>query len=525
MGAERTRNQGNEISALIAVGAAWIPFLLFAQFGFLDRVKDALARTGEVERVMGAMGLAGFLGSLATGWLLGRMRLRRLLVAGFAGCALSALATLLTSGFAALVTVAALIGLSTAITTVGIAASLRELVSANRRGARIGLATGLAYGFCNIPPIFSASAEGRTIVAAIVSTIGVVAALCLRAPRLARPDAVPLALDRSDVRGVGFATLVASFMALVWLDSAAFAVVQQTPELKGATWSGARIATLGIVHLAAAIAAGSLIDRGQFRALLAGAFALLVSAFLVLTHSQTLGGFAGGLYAAGISLYSVALVACASCHPDGPGLVPLRWRAAILFGVAGWIGSAAGIGMVQDLHRIPAGFMTAAGVVVLTGWLLPRVLRKGGSGRLFVPAALFGIAGLLVATTGIGSVACGRAREQAATPEQRGRQVYIEEGCISCHSQYVRPNTSDVERWGPFRPIDRAERPPLIGNRRQGPDLLNVGRRRDPEWNRQHLIDPRKLSAGSKMPSYAHLFRDGSRGDDLVAYLASLGNR
>jgi cytochrome c oxidase cbb3-type subunit 2 len=98
----------------------------------------------------------------------------------------------------------------------------------------------------------------------------------------------------------------------------------------------------------------------------------------------------------------------------------------------------------------------------------------------------------------------------------------VEEGCIYCHSQYVRPATHDVAWWGPFREIDCAERPVLIGNRRQGPDLLNVGNRRSDEWQRLHLQGPREISPGSRMPSFAHLFQD-DRGEHLVAYLSSLG--
>ncbi len=108
---------------------------------------------------------------------------------------------------------------------------------------------------------------------------------------------------------------------------------------------------------------------------------------------------------------------------------------------------------------------------------------------------------------------------------QRGRQVYIAEGCIHCHSQYVRPGTSDEGIWGPVRPLPELERqrPPLFGNRRQGPDLLNVGARRPVEWLRLQLQNPRAVMPGSRMPSYAHLFRAGHpEGEALLAYLLSL---
>ncbi|MDE3163024.1 MAG: cbb3-type cytochrome c oxidase subunit II, partial [Acidobacteriota bacterium] len=85
------------------------------------------------------------------------------------------------------------------------------------------------------------------------------------------------------------------------------------------------------------------------------------------------------------------------------------------------------------------------------------------------------------------------------------------------------PGTADVLMWGPIASLDavHAQQPPLIGNRRQGPDLAQVGGRRSPLWLEMHFFDPRAVSGSSIMPSYAFLFRD-ERGEDLVAYLASL---
>jgi mono/diheme cytochrome c family protein len=82
-----------------------------------------------------------------------------------------------------------------------------------------------------------------------------------------------------------------------------------------------------------------------------------------------------------------------------------------------------------------------------------------------------------------------------------------------------------VSMWGPVTDVEtvRREQPPLIGNRRQGPDLSQVGARRSPLWLRIHFMNPRDVSDNSIMPRYDYLFRD-SRGDDLIAYLASLDN-
>ena len=142
---------------------------------------------------------------------------------------------------------------------------------------------------------------------------------------------------------------------------------------------------------------------------------------------------------------------------------------------------------------------------------------------------------LLLWSLGLGSlVGCGLAvldrnlAEGDREPQSlidRGREVYIAEGCLHCHSQYVRPVGPDQELWGPVTEPETAlaQQPVLIGNRRQGPDLANVGMRRPPEWNRAHLIDPSSVSPRSRMPSYAHLFRPGNAdGEALLVYLASL---
>jgi cytochrome c oxidase cbb3-type subunit 2 len=348
------------------------------------------------------------------------------------------------------------------------------------------------------------------------------------------PGAVTLpgstSLGPRDYRGAGFASVVLSFLALVWLDSAAFAVIQQNAALRAPTWGGdARQWTMGLVHAAAAIAAGALIDRGVFRGLLLGAYALFVVAFGGLQHA---GGIAsdglaavGPLYAIGISIYSTALVAYPSLWPFERDLVPRRWRAAAVYGVAGWCGSALGVGMAQRLERIPVVFEAAAGALLLAAWVMPRLdgRRLARSYGVAAGGGAVAMAFLLVAPRqpAVGST---ESVADAATLVERGRRVYVAEGCIHCHSQYVRPGSRDVEAWGPFRPVTGDERPPLLGNRRQGPDLRNVGDRRGAGWQELHLRDPRGTSPGSRMPSYAHLFAPGDpRGEELVAYLESLG--
>ncbi|ADV61368.1 cytochrome C oxidase mono-heme subunit/FixO [Isosphaera pallida ATCC 43644] len=96
---------------------------------------------------------------------------------------------------------------------------------------------------------------------------------------------------------------------------------------------------------------------------------------------------------------------------------------------------------------------------------------------------------------------------------EKGRQVYIANGCAACHTQFVRPDSigGDIARgWGlrPTLPGDLMfESPPLLGGNRNGPDLTNVALRRpDPNWHHRHLFYPRSESPNSIMPSFRHLY-------------------
>ncbi len=133
-----------------------------------------------------------------------------------------------------------------------------------------------------------------------------------------------------------------------------------------------------------------------------------------------------------------------------------------------------------------------------------------------------------VAAVSVFQVVSGREDRQSAEVGDQvalGRRIYISEGCIHCHSQYVRPVGQDQALWGAPTTVEQVlgQEPVLIGNRRQGPDLAHVGDRRNAGWNRLHLIEPSAVVPGSRMPSYRHLFERGTtEGEALLAYLDSL---
>ncbi len=92
--------------------------------------------------------------------------------------------------------------------------------------------------------------------------------------------------------------------------------------------------------------------------------------------------------------------------------------------------------------------------------------------------------------------------------ELYGRDIYIREGCYTCHSQTVRPMSHEVLRYG--KPSEAAEfvydHPFQWGSKRTGPDLARLGGKYPHMWHYKHFYDPREVTAGSIMPRYTWLF-------------------
>jgi cbb3-type cytochrome c oxidase subunit II len=106
--------------------------------------------------------------------------------------------------------------------------------------------------------------------------------------------------------------------------------------------------------------------------------------------------------------------------------------------------------------------------------------------------------------------------------EARGRDVYVKNGCNTCHTQYVRPVKADANLGPVSQPGDYYyDTPHLLGSNRMGPDLMWVGQRQpSKEWHVRHLKNPQDTSPGSIMPAYDYL--SDQEMDDLVAYLIAL---
>lgn len=231
------------------------------------------------------------------------------------------------------------------------------------------------------------------------------------------------------------------------------------------------------------------------------------------------------------SLLALAAGLASGCTPAGQAQMPPRgpWEAGALY----W--AIAGV--------------VVAGIVALFLWLgLSRRLRVGLSyftlGGLVFVLVLFTLVIHIIPATG----AAGAARTPRAWDYQpgeiisdpggsdlrgepfRGYHLYVSNGCIYCHTGYVRPQdvgsgwgegatVEDVSATGDFvgYPVT------LLGTQRNGPDLTLAGKRApDMSYQVAHLRAPRELKPNSVMPTFANLSdRDAQ---DLAAYLVTLGN-
>lgn len=353
------------VAAVVTVAATYAFFLLFAQFGFLKIVGAAAGeKSGLTQAILATMAVGGLGGSAWAGWTFAETRALRRMVALFALCGVAAGLSVATKAVALLFGIALLTGFGLGGLTVTLAAILRRVTGGDRLGSAIGLGTGAAYAICNLPIVFTADASAQAFMALGLSCVGVLAVqmLDVRAPR-----EVPSSYD---YRRPALVAWVVVFLALVWLDSGAFHVVQHSSYLKEHAWASGQLYANAAIHFIAAVLAGYMMDRRWVgRAVLSAAAMILAACVLIDPVGQHL---TEGvlLYTAAVSVYSTALV----FYPSRSSRA--KWAAAV-YGCSGWIGSAAGIAMVQDRSSIPRWLVAIAGVVIMggllaRGWMLRR---------------------------------------------------------------------------------------------------------------------------------------------------------
>ena len=108
--------------------------------------------------------------------------------------------------------------------------------------------------------------------------------------------------------------------------------------------------------------------------------------------------------------------------------------------------------------------------------------------------------------------------------EQRGRDIYIREGCYTCHSQMIRPFRDEDMRYGHYSLAAESQydHPFQWGSKRTGPDLARLGGKYSNAWHTQHLVNPRDVVPESIMPNYPWLLTDDLDYSDIEARMRAL---
>ncbi|MBE2984522.1 cytochrome-c oxidase, cbb3-type subunit II [Campylobacter sp. RM9344] len=103
-----------------------------------------------------------------------------------------------------------------------------------------------------------------------------------------------------------------------------------------------------------------------------------------------------------------------------------------------------------------------------------------------------------------------------------GKNIYMQDGCNTCHTQMIRPFKSETDRYGMYSISGEYayDRPHLWGSKRTGPDLWRVGNYRTSDWHENHMKDPTSVVPGSIMPAYTHMFKKAA--DIKTAYAEAL---
>lgn len=108
--------------------------------------------------------------------------------------------------------------------------------------------------------------------------------------------------------------------------------------------------------------------------------------------------------------------------------------------------------------------------------------------------------------------------------EQRGRDIYVREGCYTCHSQQIRPFRDEWLRYGHYSLAAESQydHPFQWGSKRTGPDLARVGGKYSNQWHVQHLLAPRSVVPQSIMPNYPWLLERDLDYSDIATRMRAL---
>ena len=201
------------------------------------------------------------------------------------------------------------------------------------------------------------------------------------------------------------------------------------------------------------------------------------------------------------------------------GLLATFLNPPVLFSVLGTGFACAWMFGGDALRFLGLGGLLLSTVLALAHWQSRGRAWAGWYDRLLVNSAPFTVLTFIaVAVGGLVQIIPLAVAHKAANVEDRrqvpytplelaGRDLYVREGCYTCHSQMIRTLVPDVLRYGDYSRLGESiyDHPFQWGSRRTGPDLARVGGKYPHVWHLRHMEDPRAISAGSNMPAYPWL--------------------
>ncbi|MEQ1733416.1 MAG: cytochrome-c oxidase, cbb3-type subunit I [Bacteroidia bacterium] len=108
--------------------------------------------------------------------------------------------------------------------------------------------------------------------------------------------------------------------------------------------------------------------------------------------------------------------------------------------------------------------------------------------------------------------------------ELQGRDIYVREGCYTCHSQMIRPFRSETARYGEYSKAGEFvyDHPFQWGSKRTGPDLARIGGKYPDSWHYNHMLDPTSMTPNSIMPAYPWLLEDQLDANTTIAKIKAM---
>ena len=198
------------------------------------------------------------------------------------------------------------------------------------------------------------------------------------------------------------------------------------------------------------------------------------------------------------------------------------------------------LGTVAVLEEVASVFMVGLAVsIAMIALVFQQVSKKTGkpawhhllegkalvfSVLTFVAIIIGGIAQIVPTLVAVPEQLASTENVPYTPLELEGRDIYVSEGCYTCHSQMIRPFTWETARYGAPSRDDESiyDHPFQSGSRRIGPDLARLGGKYSHTWHYRHMMDPREINRDSIMPAYTHMATTAVDFGDTAAKMRGL---